>query len=454
MQTTNTSIERKPIKGCPTFEIDTNGKVWNTVLNRTMKEHINPAGFSYVVINGRFHTIAYLMKATFFKDDNLCIRHRDGDRTNNRLDNLYTFFDGSETLTKNGEEKQTFVMEVNPDTNEVIKFWDSISEAADHYGINRLTLRNYAMKGKVINGKKFEQYTNTLDGVGLFDYTDGKHLIEILCEGGVIGEVEQYKKATEITGDSESVIRKFLVSGGTSKRGYQYRWKLSSTPEVVKEPKKQPKRKKTTNQYNRKVCQYTLTGELINTFDNVGEAAKHSILSYKHIANAVNPKYRRTAGGFIWRYEGEPFDYQPKPKKVKKIKENKRIKKVYQYSEKGELIKVWNSISEAARANNITTAGIVNCCTGKRPRSGGCIWRYEGDDFDKYGKLTTPKITRTIYQMKPSPDGNGYIIVNEWPSVAEASEATGHPRQSLSACCEHRGRKYKDGYYYSYADYR
>lgn len=459
MQTQNT-IERRPIKGCPTFEIDENGKVWNTVLNRPMKEHINPAGFSYVILNGKFHTVAYLMKAAFFADDNLCIRHRDGDRTNNKLSNLYTFFDGSETLTKIGEEKQTFLMEVNPQTNEVIKFWDSISEAADHYGINRLTLRNYAMKGKVINGKKFEQYNNTLDGVGLFDYSDGKHLIEILCEGGVIGEVEQYKKATEITGDSESVIRKFLVSGGTSKRGYQYRWKLSSTPEVepevesIKSRRKKKTESKPTKQYHRKVCQYSLTGELIHTFDNVGEAAKHSILSYKRIANAVNPKYRRTAGGFIWRYEGEPFDYQPKPKKVKEIKGNKRLRKVYQYSEKGELIKVWDSISEAARAHNIKVAGIVNCCAGRRPRMAGCIWRYEGDAFDKYGIINTPKITRTIYQMSPAPDGNGYIIINEWPSVAEASEATGHPRQSLASCSEHRGRRYKDGYYYSYADYR
>lgn len=461
---TQITIDRRPIKGCPTFEIDTNGKVWNTVLNRPMKEHINPAGFSYVVINGRFHTVAYLMKAAFFNDDALCIRHRDGDRTNNKLSNLYTYFSGDETLNKDGKEKQTFVMETDPKTNEVIKFWDSFNEAGNHYNILPHTLRDNAIKGRVIKGRKFEQYNNTLDGVGLFDYSDGNHIIQIVNESGnVIGEVDTYKKATAITGDSDKTIRKFLANGETSQKGYRYVWKLSTAEEVEAEPKiervsKSRRKKKTeskpTKRYNRKVCQYSLDGELIHIFDNVGEAAKQIGLSYKHIANALNPNNKRTAGGYVWRYGGEPFDYQPKPKKVKEVKENKRKKKVYQYSEKGELIKVWDSISEAARANNITTAGIVNCCTGKRPRSGRCIWRYEGDAFDKYGKLTTPKITRTIYQMTPSPDGNGYIIVNEWPSVAEASEATGHPRQSLASCCEHRGRRYKDGYYYSYADYR
>lgn len=453
MKTQNT-IERRPIKGCPTFEIDTNGKVWNTVLNRTMKEHINPAGFSYVVINGRFHTIAYLMKAAFFNDDALCIRHRDGDRTNNKLSNLYTFFDGSATLNSLGEHRKLLIMEVNPQTNEIIKFWNTLKDVAEAYGLDKSNL-NYAMrKGNLINGRKFESYNAGLDGVGLFDYTDGNHLVKIYDENGNIIAKTSVVKASKITGDSEPAIRTALVTGYRTKKGYIYQWEISTTPEVeVIEPRRKRKTAdKPTKQYYRKVCQYSLTGELINTYETATEAAKHSGLSYKSINNAMQPKNNRTAGGYVWRYEGEPFDYQPNPKKVKEVKENKRI--VYQYSEKGELIKVWDSISEAARANNIKVTGIINCCTGRRPRSGGCIWRYEGDDFDKYGKLTTPKITRTIYQMELSPDGNGYIIVNEWPSVAEASEATGHPRQSLSSCCEHRGRKYKDGYYYSYADYR
>ena len=460
------TIERRPIKGCTNFEIDTNGKVWNTVLNKKVKEYVNPAGFSYVVLDRKIRTIAYLMKAAFFQNDpNICIRHKDGNRRNNKLSNLYTFFDGSETLDKQGNERKGLAMEVDPQTNQVIKFWDSLAEACRHYGISKDSMQPVTRKPKVIDGRKFDYYTNTLDGIGLFDYSDGNHLIQIFDEhNNLIGEVKTLEDAKKLTGDSTTAIRTLILTKGTSKRGYKYGWKLSTAPIPEKEPKpikvkeaikvKQPIKVKEAIKklVKPKVCQYSLTGELIQTFETVKEAIGATGISQAPLYAALSNN-RKTAGGYVWKYEGEPFDYIPKMKVTKAITKPNLRKRVCQYSLKGQLINTFDSITEAANALNIQANAISQTMNGKRTAANDCVWRLEGDAFDKYPLPTRP-FRRKVYQMKPAEDGNGFVIVNEWNSLREAADELGYPLSTLGTAASMRGKRiYKDGYYYAYANY-
>jgi hypothetical protein len=56
--------------------------------------------------------------------------------------------------------------------------------------------------------------------------------------------------------------------------------------------------------YNRKVIQYSLDGTIIDTFPTP-QAATH-IINYDSIISCCKGKYK-TAGGYVWRFEGEPF---------------------------------------------------------------------------------------------------------------------------------------------------
>ena len=56
--------------------------------------------------------------------------------------------------------------------------------------------------------------------------------------------------------------------------------------------------------YNKKINQYTLKGELICTFDNVKDAS--NITHYDALVNCCLKK-TKTAGGFVWRFEGDEF---------------------------------------------------------------------------------------------------------------------------------------------------
>ena len=47
------------------------------------------------------------------------------------------------------------------------------------------------------------------------------------------------------------------------------------------------------------------------------------------------------------------------------------------YSESGELVGRWGSLTEAAEAVGVARQGIMRVCNGKGRRCGGYIWRYE-----------------------------------------------------------------------------
>ena len=62
--------------------------------------------------------------------------------------------------------------------------------------------------------------------------------------------------------------------------------------------------------------------------------------------------------------------------------ENRR-KKVLQYDKNGNLIKKWNSMTEASKHYNISRSNISLCCLRKRKTAGGFIWKY----FDELEKM-------------------------------------------------------------------
>lgn len=59
--------------------------------------------------------------------------------------------------------------------------------------------------------------------------------------------------------------------------------------------------------YNKKVIQYNIHGDKINEFDNAKEASH--IVNYDSIIGCCKFKYK-TAGGFVWRFEGDNFSLE------------------------------------------------------------------------------------------------------------------------------------------------
>lgn len=59
-------------------------------------------------------------------------------------------------------------------------------------------------------------------------------------------------------------------------------------------------------------------------------------------------------------------------------------RKIKQYSLDGELIRSWDSLSEAAKTLGFPVSNIHRCCQGLIKTSNGFVWRFQEDDFGKY----------------------------------------------------------------------
>lgn len=57
----------------------------------------------------------------------------------------------------------------------------------------------------------------------------------------------------------------------------------------------------------------------------------------------------------------------------------KSKKEIYQLNEKNEILKIWQSISEAAKNCNVTISSVSHCLRGKSPTAAGFYWSYAQD---------------------------------------------------------------------------
>lgn len=120
------------------------------------------------------------------------------------------------------------------------------------------------------------------------------------------------------------------------------------------------------NYKKRKVNQYDLEGNFINSYDSISEASNFGF-NEGNIQDCC--VYRsKSHRGFMWGY----FEDLP-PSKYK----NKKTKSILQYDMSGEFIREWDSISSASKELKIRSNNIVTCCSGKYKSSGGYIWKYK-----------------------------------------------------------------------------
>lgn len=117
---------------------------------------------------------------------------------------------------------------------------------------------------------------------------------------------------------------------------------------------------------------------------------------------------------------------------------NKNVKQVAQYSLDGHLITTYASVKGAQGATGV--AKIADCCRRERLTAGGFQWRYyDTNPLDLIEAVNVPASTpRDIVQYSMS----GAKIEN-YPSIAEASRATGITASNISSACA--GKLYSAG---------
>lgn len=129
------------------------------------------------------------------------------------------------------------------------------------------------------------------------------------------------------------------------------------------------------SQNSKKVAKIDInTNTIIEIYDTIALAARMNQADSSGIAKACKG-IRKKVNGYGWQYAqpdwviGQHIELNLKRENVKPIK---------QLSLTGELITIYNSLSEAERATKISRSNIAKCCEKRKNynSAGGYVWRY------------------------------------------------------------------------------
>lgn len=123
------------------------------------------------------------------------------------------------------------------------------------------------------------------------------------------------------------------------------------------------------------VYQYDLNGNLIKKWKSTMECDKNGFSSSK-VSKCCMGK-RLTHKGFIWSYkEFTNEELQRKIIHTKHTLDKHLIRPIYQYTQDGELVKIWKNEAEPKKYG-YRQSNISNCCLGKQKTHQGFIWSFE-----------------------------------------------------------------------------
>jgi group I intron endonuclease len=222
-------------------------------------------------------------------------------------------------------------------------------------------------------------------------------------------------KLSKFFGCSKKTIFNNLKDNNISKDKEVWREQLSTNP-------KKP------------VLQYDLEGNLIREWDCASEIEKEFGYKPGNIASCCRG-LSITANGFIWRYKDDFIEID-----LEKLNYQKR--KVKQYDMKGNFIKSYDSIKEAAGIG-FNEGNIQDCCVGRSKSHRGYMWRYAEDSApEKYKK----KQQRRVSQHEMNGD-----LIRIWESIVDATKELGIGGNCISTCCK---GKYKSagGFVWKYCE--
>lgn len=184
--------------------------------------------------------------------------------------------------------------------------------------------------------------------------------------------------------------------------------------------------------------QRELDGTLVNKYNSFIEAAKETNSKANCINKCCNG-FSKFHNNYIWCYEGE---YNSN------IKIKLKDKPIKQYDIKGNLLRKFTSIQDAADFYNINRNTIGEVCRGEKPFANGYVWRFEEDDFTKY-KIDINKMQgyRKINQYTKD-----NIFIKTYNNSSEAKSSINiTSTSSIIACCKNK-LKSAYGYRWYYAN--
>lgn len=202
-----------------------------------------------------------------------------------------------------------------------------------NYILSQSSQQDYKFVGLIINGKQKRMRVHRMVALTFIDNPDNKPYVNHINGNRSDNNVENLEWVTPSENTQHAVDTGLFKSGR-----------------------------------KRAVIQYNLNGEQMATFESASEAARQTGGSQSKITMCCR-RQRDSANDYQWRYYDDIQDVQKIEKKFITGKQ------VAQCDEEGNILNIYPSFKEAARAVNGTSSAISRVCSGTNIRHKGYKWK-------------------------------------------------------------------------------
>lgn len=302
------------------------------------------------------------------------------------------------------------VIQIDPETLDVINRFYSMSEAAEVTGIDFTTISSVCRRKSSTAGGFYWCFEE--------DYDNNYVPRDIKWKGHIYSDEERLAISKRYSGVNNPMY-------GTHRCG-------AENPHAIP------------------VLQYDLKARYIAKYDCVKTAC--IILNIESVYSSVCRCAKgelKSAGNFIWRYEGSNIPVESYVRETtkgfkhsedskRKMRESRlgkiggpRAKPVLQYDLDGVFLKEFVSANNADDELNLSRGSVYSICTGKKKSAGGYMWRFKTDNFQiRIDPYKTNQL-KPVVQF----DLNGNYI-KTWSSAKEAGETLGIASSGITGCCK------------------
>lgn len=185
--------------------------------------------------------------------------------------------------------------------------------------------------------------------------------------------------------------------------------------------------------------QYSLQGELLNTYSNATIASKETGVSF----NSITSKNTITSGGYIWRRINAAETIEDL---VNKLSRNiPALQGIEQYDTNGNLLTIFDSAAQASKETGINISSIKAASDNRQVSAGGHLWRrvYKGLNYNTM--LNNYLLSSSCCQIEEV-DNKGKVI-QTFESATKAEKQLGWSYNSIKRVCDGKAKHTHNRYF-------
>jgi hypothetical protein len=244
--------------------------------------------------------------------------------------------------------------------------YESIADAGIEHNINSTNI-GHAVDQRIKNTCCNYYWFSSKEKANVFEFKismrNNLSILQYSLNGNFIREFKNKREVENSLKMGRGLLCRVLQTNGLkSSGGYLWFYKGNVPEKIIKH----------TILHTKKISQYDLDGNFIESYDSIKEASKITNISDVNIISCAKGKYSR-AGNYMWRYGNNLFG------KIAAQKPKHYGIPILKYDLNNKLICEYASITEAVKENELTWGIIKSHLNNGKKTKNNFVWKYKNN---------------------------------------------------------------------------